>query len=418
MAGKRLLDVAALFNASRGVAQKHVALRSRQLDVWSRTSTLAKAVKDQTDRVTETAKAASFLASRMNETTPAWAAEASSSASEKPIPSTESTEAEGTQSTPKEGVEQDHFYEPSTSNTSTDPVPTEDLDIKQEKAQRYPLADGTIPPADSSLNIPKRDKDVFSERPSEPAKEPLQVGKNDLRPVSSGESTIPIPAGKGKATSADHARQLQRQFERQIPSQAADGEEGHSKDALAQGHDEDVSYNRSSHVSPVLSSLPRSKIPKHTENTQGNDEHVQSDGINADYYSSAAAPEDKIPSSAAVPEQEQTPEGVNTELFYSPRIARMLGGKTHGPQKPDLKLKATEQSVSAEQSTKAADLNQDTFPSPETVEAVKSSDARKTANEEVAELAADISKAAGSSSTSGVSFAGKKLTKQILITNR
>jgi aarF domain-containing kinase len=75
MAGKRLLDLAALFNASRGVVQKHIALTSRQVDVYNRTSTLARAVRSQTDRVTETAKAASFLASRLNESAPTWASE-------------------------------------------------------------------------------------------------------------------------------------------------------------------------------------------------------------------------------------------------------------------------------------------------------------------------------------------------------
>src|ERR1700728_3812903 len=163
MAGKRLLDVAALFNASRGVAQKHVALRSRQLDVWSQTSSVAKAVKSQTDRVTETAKAASFLASRLNESAPSWTAEASQSTSEKPIPSRESTEAEGTRSAPREGLEQDHIYERSESNTSSDPVPSEDLEIRQKKADRYPLPDGTIPPPNSSINVPKWDQDVTTE---------------------------------------------------------------------------------------------------------------------------------------------------------------------------------------------------------------------------------------------------------------
>jgi hypothetical protein len=75
MAGKRLLDIAALFNASRGVVKKHVAFRSRQIDAYNRTSTLARAVRNQTDRVTETVKAASFLVSRLNEEQPSWPVE-------------------------------------------------------------------------------------------------------------------------------------------------------------------------------------------------------------------------------------------------------------------------------------------------------------------------------------------------------
>ncbi|KAI9661440.1 MAG: hypothetical protein M1829_006271 [Trizodia sp. TS-e1964] len=45
MAGKRILDIAALVNASRVVAKKHVQLRSHELDVYSKTSTIGKAIK-------------------------------------------------------------------------------------------------------------------------------------------------------------------------------------------------------------------------------------------------------------------------------------------------------------------------------------------------------------------------------------
>ena len=61
MAGRRLVDAAKLFNASKSVAQKHIALRSSQWDAYNKTSSLAKAVKSQTDRVTLTAAAAIAL---------------------------------------------------------------------------------------------------------------------------------------------------------------------------------------------------------------------------------------------------------------------------------------------------------------------------------------------------------------------
>jgi len=57
MAGRRLLDVAKLYQATKTVAKQHVALRSAQYDVYSNTSTLAKAAKEQTDRVTLTVQA-------------------------------------------------------------------------------------------------------------------------------------------------------------------------------------------------------------------------------------------------------------------------------------------------------------------------------------------------------------------------
>ncbi|KAJ3507541.1 hypothetical protein NM208_g15946 [Fusarium decemcellulare] len=41
------IDLAAVFNASRGVAAKHVALRGRQLDTYSRTSSVAAALRNR-----------------------------------------------------------------------------------------------------------------------------------------------------------------------------------------------------------------------------------------------------------------------------------------------------------------------------------------------------------------------------------
>jgi aarF domain-containing kinase len=70
MAGKRLLDAAKLLNASGNVVKQHFELRRSQLDVYSRTSTVAKAVKNQTDRVTVTAVAAYELARRFSQTEP------------------------------------------------------------------------------------------------------------------------------------------------------------------------------------------------------------------------------------------------------------------------------------------------------------------------------------------------------------
>jgi hypothetical protein len=112
MAGKRLLDVAALFNASRAVAQKHLTLRSQQLETWNNTSSLAKAVKNQTDRVTETAKAASFLATRLNESAPSWTADDIPSPDKRSIAARQRAEAGEQQSSVKNGLEQNlNIYE-------------------------------------------------------------------------------------------------------------------------------------------------------------------------------------------------------------------------------------------------------------------------------------------------------------------
>lgn len=360
MVGKRLLDLAALFNALRGVAQKHVALRSRQVDVYNRTSILARAVRSQTDRVTETLKAASFLASRLNESAPSWTAEATGQADEKslrneqPIPSKESTEGTPA-SKPKSPLGEDHFYDRSPKNSVVDPKPEDDLDIQQEKPDRYPLPDGTIPPRESDLNRRKQDHDVVSKRPkNEPVKQPL--GGEGIQPKSSSDSTIPIPNREPHSSRA--TRILQRQSESQIPSKSADAFDDSAPDPLEEGHDEDSVYRKSTHTSPSLSSLPRVKLPKHTSDTQG--ARPTAGQINSDSFYQTTKSQAN-PSVQAVPEQDDdVPESVDTAVFYSPRVAKILGGRLQGGGEKDLKLEGTTDTPT-DHTRLAADKDQDTL---------------------------------------------------------
>lgn len=324
MAGKRLLDLAAIFNASRGVAQKHVALRARQVDVYNRTSTLARAVRSQTDRVTETVKAASFLASRLNENAPAWASytadeqKATTSNGRESIPRKETTE--GTPDTAvKDGLDQDHHYDKSPSNAPLTPPPEGELDIQQEKADRYPLPDGTIPPAEMDERAAPIDDDTVSKRPrDELHKHPL--GNDGLKPASSGASTIPLP--NKNFGSSKSARVAQRDSEFQISSKTADAFDDSITPPLEEGHDKESFNKRSTHISPELSSLPRVKIPKKLSDTQ--EPIAPVDGsLNPDTFYSAQKSE-----SAVDPEHDDVPEGVNTAIFHSSRVARTLGGRT------------------------------------------------------------------------------------------
>lgn len=362
MAGKRILDLAALFNASRGVAQKHVALKTRQIDVYNRTSTLARAVRNQTDRVTETAKAASFLASRLNDNVPEWTKEAtdyttgSQSNDGGPIPSRKSTKEQEHVPEKKDGLEQDHFYEKSESNSSVNPNPKGDLHIQQKKAKKYPLPDGTIPPQNSDIDIAELNADTTPTRSKAgPKLDP--INSEGLHPAASNVSTIPIP--KTKPLSADNARRIQREHERQIPSVTADAI-GQSNNPLEEGHDEDSFYDRSRHTSPTLSSLPRAKIPRHTSDIQENDQHLKDDAINSDTFSETVDKSKQLPDAESVPEQEQLPEGINTDLFHSPRVARLLGGKTQGSGKGTLGSKGVKDTP-VDQTQLARDKDKDTF---------------------------------------------------------
>ncbi|TAQ90405.1 hypothetical protein B7494_g1264 [Chlorociboria aeruginascens] len=363
MAGKRLLDIAAIFNASRGVAQKHIALRARQVDVFNQTSTLAKALRNQTERVTETAKAASILASRLNESAPAWTKDipddlaGNQSDNGHPIPSRKSTERKDSAPAPKNGLQQDHFYERSEHNNATDPRPGDDLSIQQETADRYPLPDGSITPEESDINTPELDHETISARNyDKPTNERLD--ESMLQPISSGTSSISFP--KSIPITSHTARTLQQQSELQIPSKTADAEDKFL-DPLEEGRDEDSFYRKSEHTSPTLSSLPRVRIPKHPSNIQESDPHLPG-SLNPDiFYNPGYSHKSiQIPSIEAVPEQDQVPEGINTDIFHSPRVTRALGGKTEGVKKDDLELKGV-QDTPVDHSDIAEGKDQDTF---------------------------------------------------------
>ncbi|KAL2871305.1 protein kinase COQ8 [Aspergillus lucknowensis] len=70
MSGKRLLDAIQFLNVTKSIGAKHLALRQRQLDVFTRTSSLTKGVKSQADGFILTARAAAELSKRFNEPQP------------------------------------------------------------------------------------------------------------------------------------------------------------------------------------------------------------------------------------------------------------------------------------------------------------------------------------------------------------
>ncbi|CAD0090649.1 unnamed protein product [Aureobasidium vineae] len=361
MAGRRLLDAARLFSASGSIAKHHFNIRSQQWELFTQTSSLAKAVKNQTDRVTLTAQAAYALSRRVNETGPAYT---QTNRHEDHIPSQETVQGADRTNTHEEGLSQDHHWDRSEQNAAAEAPPTDDLHVTQEKARRHPLPDGTIPPEGANLDpSPSRQgTDTFSQRPvTDAPKDPLaeqQSVVKDLHPTESGASTIPVPAAQDSR--ADDTVKMQRKAEFQIPSVS-----GHSQSMPTPGQD---TFNvRPTESSVELSSLPHTKIPKSVEDTQGGDDHVRDGQINQDvYYSSKGHPsQPPIPQQEAIPAQDETPEGINTDIFHSPRVASLLSGGVREDRRKayELKMKAARKGSAQpiQGSIKAEDENADTF---------------------------------------------------------
>lgn len=95
MSGRRLLDAIQFLNATKSVAGKHLAVRQRQLDLFTRTSSLTKGIQSQAEGLILSAQAAAALARRFNEPSPS---EPPPKTSQPPPPSATSTKPEDTRS--------------------------------------------------------------------------------------------------------------------------------------------------------------------------------------------------------------------------------------------------------------------------------------------------------------------------------
>ncbi|MCJ1306890.1 hypothetical protein MMC25_000534 [Agyrium rufum] len=223
MSGKRLLDAAAFFKAVRGVAGQSRDLQGANLDLLRKTSSLAKAVKDQTDRVTLTLKAASVLNERLGGRVSQFSAGSRNPKDETGSNSSPSRKLQRKDPSLEEervGLAQDHFYEPSPANSTSQPAPEKDLEISQEKTQSVPLPDGSVPPRGATSAEPN--SDVYSHTPkSAPVKQPVQPSEEDLQPEMSGRSSIPDPANSEASESSSAQQQTGTPVNITIPSTQA-----------------------------------------------------------------------------------------------------------------------------------------------------------------------------------------------------
>ena len=436
MSGRRLLDAVAIYKASRGVASKYVALRKHQWENYNKTSSLARAVKDQTDRITLTVKAASALSERFNSASPLYSTEVPQKRNLDPknsIPSRASAPG-ADRAEAKQGLERDYFYQRSERNSTTGQPPESEQCIEQEQAKRYPLPDDSVPPVVVDRNI-TQEQDAFSDVPrTEPPKSPLSEDKVDqdeaLKPASSGRSSIPDPAMEAEPLPADRARKLQRQAEKQIPSRSAESPAAAPSNSGNDVQGQDFFNTRPSETSQSLSGLPRVKLPKVTEDRQEGNKAVSDGQISQEvYYSSIEKDENQVIFEAQVtPEQEQLSEDIYSGIFQSPRVARMLGGKSkYGQTGKGLDLHA-QQARATEQTKSPLEEDHESFSERPISQTIASSRLHaeisgephipnKAEDEGIHQLAADMAGASdrGSSEAETVSFPkSQKLAHQLI----
>jgi hypothetical protein len=215
MAGRRLLDAALLYSATRNVARQHFRIRGEQLDIWSRTSTLAKTLGLRRVRAVDI-QAQNPIKANVVHTQRTEDTEA--------IPRQESVQGSAETAQVAGGIKQDHHYDRNQENASKEPVNQEGLGVVQEKPANVPTPDGTLPP-------------------------------------------------RGVPASTPDAKTINTDVE---------------QDRTDSGVQEQVV----------------------TGNPDGQDKGLDPQ--------------------SAVPAQDEVPEGINTDVFHSPRIAKMMGGRTFG----------------------------------------------------------------------------------------
>ena len=321
MSGKRLLDAIAMFNVTRAVAYHHFSIRQAQVELYTRTSSLTRATNGASRASKDVSNAAH--SPRYNTTTAAKTK--LKSTPETPDPKT--VEGEGHAVKETENIAQDHHYERSQENSVIESVPTQYLGVQQEKAKTYPLADGTVQPKHTGLGQAATD---------------------------------------GHDLSSEDAMKLQWQSEAQIPSRIAEppiGEAFSTGTALdGEGsefgveQEQDVFYQPPDSTTPVLSALPRVKIPKTEEDVQGGDPHIPQK-INADvFYSSRKLSQDDLARQTDTAEDEP-PNELMSSLFHSPRVARLLSTKSKnmpaGIRPTGSRTYATSRPISAQRDPKS-----------------------------------------------------------------
>lgn len=370
MAAKRLLEALAVFKALRSVVAKHTALRQDQLDAYSKTSSLAKAARSQAAQFPRILRATSALRDSINGSTYTSITRTSSTSrrAHDSVPSYKSANGTSGNNDITEDSAKGNSHETLEDKTVIESSPK---NVNQNKAKESPASDRSEPQIKSAAYKTQPFGAAASQNPETGFhEEPLrdkgkQVDNNDPADFSYKSST-------SQELSAEKARKSQWQAENHIPSQTAEPPpaaasepdkvevSNNSKSDLDRAKEQEVFYSPSTETDNALSALPRVKIPKNTEDKQQSDKHVSDEQIDQEvFYSTVSNGEGEEKQGAS--EKKQLPDEMLTELFHSPRAAKLLQGKQNEVNKREgFNLHAV-QATPIRQSTLPSEQDQDTF---------------------------------------------------------
>lgn len=313
MSQRRLLDALALISSSRSIAAGHFALRVEQLDHYSKTSSLSRVVKSRLQKSHSIERKAPFSRSR-GVSQNAASAGGSQEPSHIPDPNSVKPNSDPTpDSSTSEGLKQDHAYDWLGKGASIDRLSKDELPVQQGQPSTLPLPDGTIPSRSTNRMKHTNESNPSSARSGfKPATEPLEP----------------------QTMSSLEARKAQRQAEEQIPSAQAEPPVGEAFDVdmpseLGVDQERDTFYRPTMDSSPVLSALPRVKLPKKTSTFQGSIPGL-SIGVNTDTFYSARLSSTLASASSKPPYQQEKgeiTEDMMQNLFHSRKVASLFSNR-------------------------------------------------------------------------------------------
>ncbi|KAJ5376389.1 hypothetical protein N7509_013275 [Penicillium cosmopolitanum] len=248
MSGRRLLDTVQFLNVSKTIALKHLGIRQRQLDVYTRTSSLTKGIKAQTDGLILTAQAAAALARRFDDSPPTPSAPSPSSpstaspeASANSSPNPHSSTATSTSNSTPENADA------ATRTLNSQPEAEAQFQIPASAAQYTGTETQTQTP--SGLNVSQQ-QDVFYEPSRQTSSNSDLSGLPRVKlPKASG--TVQVQASVGEGLNADLFHSAER------PEKSASAEVESHQNEIPDGMVEGLFH--SPRVSRMLAGKPKPK---------------------------------------------------------------------------------------------------------------------------------------------------------------
>lgn len=343
MLSRRLLDVLAVLSSSCSVTAEHFTIRAEQLRRYANTSSFGTSLNSRFPSPNLDERNAAFSATSFTSSDSAKSDVNQSSAQSTDSDSIQPAYHSARNLQKDRGLGQDHFYGWSGKNTSIDSPPKDDLPVDQHGSSAHPLPDSTIPPQSPDLNQGQLQSDTFSSKPTtKPAVGLLKAEhashSGDSSIVAFKRPSVLDPTSGQRNISPVEVRKAQRRAEAQIPSRQAEPPSGDAFEVennveLGVDQGQDTFHRPLMESSPVLSALPRVKIPKKAGVVQEKG-FVLSNGVNSDTYNSRVKSSTET-SDTSEPQSERLNANITKdmmqELFHSKRVAGILSNQSKRP---------------------------------------------------------------------------------------